>query len=299
MDIEIVRDMAQDIVLDISEDNHDIMDEEYNPEVDTRQKSNITSVIIGMKENNLAMRKRKCDKCNKEFSTSFGLKKHIRLVHMEINDFNCDYCNKSFLNPRDLKDHENVHTKETSYLCPDCGDVFDTNKKMLNHGEKHKRNDQPCNICGKLIKNLASFKAHIRAHGLERAHSCKICGKSFKRNFDLTVHMRIHTGAKPYICDICNKSFSLSSTLSKHKKYHQSSAQTFPCNLCKMIFPGAVELGEHSRDVHRQFIVVEEGGQLVMREETNPMMPNGDGPLESIIIETKNATDDSGLVEFQ
>ena len=138
---------------------------------------------------------------NKVFSTNFGLKKHIRLVHMEINDFNCDYCNKSFscneslknhtrthtgevlpckfencyksfLNPRDLKDHENVHTKETSYLCPDCGDVFDTNKKMLNHREKHKMNDQPGNLCGKLITNLASFKAHIRAHGLERAYSC-------------------------------------------------------------------------------------------------------------------------------
>ena len=76
-----------------------------------------------------------------------------------------------------------------------------------------------------------------------------------------------------------------------------------------MIFPGAVELVEHSRDVHRQFIVVEEDGQLVMREETNPLMPsreiinqmlpNCDGTLESIIIETKNDTDDGGLVEFQ
>ena len=61
--------------------------------------------------------------------------------------------------------------------------------------------------------------------------------------------------------------------------------------------------------MHRQFIVVEEGGQLVMREETNPMMtsrdninqmlPNSDGTLESIIIKTKNDTEDSGLVEFQ
>ena len=73
-----------------------------------------------------------------------------------------------------------------------------------------------------------------------------------------------------------------------------------------MIFPGAVELGEHSRDVHRQFIVVEEGGQLVMREETNPLMPsreninqmlpNSDGTLESFIIETKNVTGDGGVV---
>ena len=209
-----------------------------------------------------------------------------------------DNCNKSFLNPRDQKDHENVHTKETSYLCPDCGDVFDTNKKMLNHREKHKKNDKPCNLCGKVIKNLASFKAHIRAHGLERAHSCKICGKSFKRNFDLTVHMRIHTGDKPYSCDICNKSFSLSSTLSKHKKYHQSSAISLPCNLCEMTFTGAVELAEHGRNVHRQFIVLEEDGQLVMREETNPIMANSDGAVQSIIIDTEIENVESGAGEF-
>ena len=111
---------------------------------------------------------------------------------------------------------------------------------MLNHREKHKKNDKPCNICGKLIKNFASFKAHIRAHGQERAHSCKICGKSFKRNFDLTIHMRIHTGDKPYPCDLCEKSFSLSSTLSKHKKYHQTvptNTDVLPQVLEKAISP--------------------------------------------------------------
>jgi len=340
LDIERVRDKVE------HENEHDPSEENYNPVAndfdleieDKRLKRSITSVIIGMKEGNVSCKKRRCEKCNKDFATNFGLKKHTRLVHMEINDFICEYCNKSFscneslknhtrvhtgevlsckfdncnksfLNPRDLKDHENVHTKETSYLCPDCGDVFDTNKKMLNHREKHKKNDTPCNICGKLIKNLASFKAHIRAHGQERAHSCKICGKSFKRNFDLTVHMRIHTGAKPYSCDICNKSFSLSSTLSKHKKYHQSSTVSFPCNLCEMVFPGAGELSEHSREVHRQFIVLEEDGKLVMREEANSMMestdnvsqalPGGDGTVASIIIDTKNENVHGDMIEYQ
>ena len=78
-----------------------------------------------------------------------------------------------------------------------------------------------------------------------------------------------------------------------------------------MIIPGEVDLGEHGRNVHRQFFVVDEDGQLAMREETNPMMqsrdnisqilPNVDIMLESIIIDTKNDTydTDSDLVEFQ
>eukprot|EP00092_Neocalanus_flemingeri_P039263 GFUD01042743.1.p1 GENE.GFUD01042743.1~~GFUD01042743.1.p1 ORF type:complete len:530 (+),score=144.61 GFUD01042743.1:65-1591(+) len=335
LDIERVRDKDTDFEANMSTEIMDINEEEEDGE-ETLRKTHTTSVVIGMKQSFLS-RKKKCEKCNKAFATNFSLRKHTRLVHMEVSDFNCEYCKKAFscnetlknhtrthtgemlscyydncakafLNPRDLKDHENVHTKETSYLCPDCGDVFDTNKKMLNHREKHKKNDKPCNICGKLIKNFASFKAHIRAHGLERAHSCNICGKSFKRNFDLTVHMRIHTGAKPYTCDICDKSFSLSSTLSKHKKYHQSSGVTFPCNLCEMIFPGSKELSEHGRDMHREFLVVEENGQLIMREETNQIMiskdnlnqilPPNEGTVESIIIEPKENSVDGGLVQF-
>ena len=70
-------------------------------------------------------------------------------------------------------------------------------------------------------------------------------------------------------------------------------------------------MGEHGRNVHRQFFVVEEDGQLAMREETNSMMqsrdnisqilPNVDIMLQSIIIDTKNDTYDteSDPVEFQ
>ena len=66
-----------------------------------------------------------------------------------------------------------------------------------------------------------------------------------------------------------------------------------------MTFTGAVELAEHGRNVHRQFIVLEEDGQLVMREETNPIMANSDGAVESIIIDTEIENDDSGSAEFQ
>ena len=55
-----------------------------------------------------------------------------------------------------------------------------------------------------------------------------------------------------------------------------------------MTFTGAVELAEHGSNIHRQFIVLEEDGQLVMREESNPMMRNSDVTLESVIIDADN-----------
>ena len=60
------------------------------------------------------------------------------------------------------------------------------------------------------------------------------------------------------------------------------------CNLCEMTFTGAVELAEHGSNIHRQSIVLEEDGQLVMREESNPMMRNSDVTLESVIIDADN-----------
>jgi len=242
----------------------------------------------------------RCLYCSKNFKTSCSLKKHLKLH--EEPDFKCafcdklfncketlvnhtrihtgDYfvckvqgCSKKFSTLRSFKDHENLHSGKETFLCHFCGENFATKKKLFNHKEKHKTTSDPCSICGKELKNLQSFRAHMKAHNQGKSYQCNVCGRAFKRRFDLTVHTRIHTGDKPYSCDVCGKSFSLTSTLSKHKKFHENASSvaiTFPCSVCEKKFSSVSDLTVHKRDTHQsEFLIVDEDGNLLSGIQDN------------------------------
>ena len=168
----------------------------------------------------------KCSECGKQFRYKDSLKAHTRDHTGE--KFKCQYktCDKEFNRLRELKDHQNIHPLENdkeinfTFACNICDAKFLRKKQLSNHMETHRHNVEPCSICGKIMKNVACLRSHMKNHTTTKNYSCSTCGKAFKRNFDLTVHLRIHNGLKPYKCTICQKTFSLSSTLAKHKRYH-------------------------------------------------------------------------------
>ena len=54
------------------------------------------STIHGVKGN-------KCENCNKEFSETYRLVKHIRIVHEGVRDYKCESCDKAFGRPQHLR----------------------------------------------------------------------------------------------------------------------------------------------------------------------------------------------------
>lgn len=259
----------------------------------------------------------RCNYCSKNFKTSCSLKKHLKL-HDEP-DFKCAFCDKlftcketlinhtrihtgdyfeckvqgcvkKFSTLRSFKDHENLHTGKETFLCHFCGENFATKKKLFNHKEKHKTTSDPCSICGKELKNLQSYRAHMKAHNQGKSYQCNVCGRAFKRRFDLTVHTRIHTGDKPYSCDVCGKSFSLTSTLSKHKKFHENASSiaiTFPCSVCERKFSSVSDLTVHKRDTHQsEFLIVDEDGNLLsgIQDNSHQVTIVSGGPTEGDVM---------------
>ena len=165
----------------------------------------------------------KCDHCGKQYRYKDSLKAHIRDHTGEKFQCQTKSCDKEFNRRRDLKDHENIHLDDReafNLACSICETKFLKKKQLSNHMEVHRITVDPCGICGKVLKNVACLRSHMRNHTTPKNFSCGTCGKAFKRNFDLTVHLRIHNGSKPYCCDVCKKTFSLSSTLAKHKRFH-------------------------------------------------------------------------------
>lgn len=61
-----------------------------------------------------------CSYCNKEFSTSDHLNRHIR-SHTKEKPYCCDFCGMCFAVVQNLRRHEKLHTGERPYKCDVCG----------------------------------------------------------------------------------------------------------------------------------------------------------------------------------
>ncbi|XP_032384035.1 mucin-2 isoform X6 [Etheostoma spectabile] len=132
-----------------------------------------------------------CQKCGKGFVYSFGLTKHLQMVHTRIKPFICQVCNKGFLTKRDVEAHIRIHTGEKPFHCDLCGRTF-TRKVELN--------------------------VHLRWHNGEKRHWCPYCGKGFLDFNNLKRHKYIHTGERPHACPHCPKHFTQSGHVKKHVK---------------------------------------------------------------------------------
>ena len=71
---------------------------------------------------------------------------------------------------RELKDHQNIHPLENNkelnftFACNICDAKFLRKKQLSNHMETHRHNVEPCSICGKIMKNVACLRSHMKNH---------------------------------------------------------------------------------------------------------------------------------------
>ena len=64
-----------------------------------------------------------CDQCNKVFTRSHDLKRHIQRVHSSDRPFTCGLCDKDFASSNMLRRHEKIHQEKT-FECQKCHKKF-------------------------------------------------------------------------------------------------------------------------------------------------------------------------------
>lgn len=76
-----------------------------------------------------------CETCNKDFTSKYTYKAHIKTHEVRPRPFECTQCNKTFLNQQNLNQHERTHNGIKEHVCHQCGkiDTFHMMKVYIFH----------------------------------------------------------------------------------------------------------------------------------------------------------------------
>lgn len=65
----------------------------------------------------------------------------------------------------------------------------------------------PCQLCGKVIKSVHTYKRHRTAHLSE--YRCPVCDRVFHDRSKLLAHRATHSDNRPHTCHVCHKKFKM------------------------------------------------------------------------------------------
>ncbi|XP_058818801.1 uncharacterized protein LOC131681783 [Topomyia yanbarensis] len=158
-----------------------------------------------------------CELCGKPVERSlfeYHMNQHNGLKPYACSFVGCDrqYSNKITRNRHEVIDHGEDGFK---FDCSECGAKFKQRSRFeLHYALKHKSQELPCDLCGKLFKHRKLLQKHKVLHTSH--HTCKVCGKILQKKWTLHVHMRVHTKEKPYPCELCDQRFMLKVQMKTH-----------------------------------------------------------------------------------
>ena len=233
----------------------------------------------------------KCDLCEKSYSRSDHLKRHVQNIHQNENsnnDFNeidndwqdfdngsyyyeestksfkklnrypCNLCEKSFPKPRLLKRHvDSVHEGIKNFKCNFCEKAYSRSDHLKRHVQSVHQNEDLNNDFNEIAKKEITKNEEIEDSWPleENAEDIKYEDvNEYNQSFYEEKNKIVQQ--KPlnrYSCDLCGKSFPNPSKVKRHVDSVHEGIKNFKCDVCEKTFSRSEHRDSHVRNVHRIF----------------------------------------------
>nr|VZI12497.1 unnamed protein product [Spirometra erinaceieuropaei] len=178
-----------------------------------------------------------CDVCNKRFAQKANMKTHRNRHIYRDKIFRCDTCNKAFssydiylahLRTREHELREHFAMMASSQLaleCLGCALTFDSIYNLNKHTRSCRivrtlQTKFRCLPCNAYVSDVASLKAHVKAHEGSQIISCPVCGERGFPGFNQLNHHITRAHAlkvnRRHVCRYCESTFELKKDLDSH-----------------------------------------------------------------------------------
>ncbi|XP_021959675.2 zinc finger protein 436 [Folsomia candida] len=111
-----------------------------------------------------------CHVCPQAFLTRAGLQNHVRVSHENQRNYPCTFCDKRFSFSRDLKRHvdaKHAANNEPIHSCDKCEYRSYSKHNLALHARRHKAARYGCYFCGEKFVAFRELVKHFRIHTLE------------------------------------------------------------------------------------------------------------------------------------
>ena len=162
--------------------------------------------------------------CNLIFDTMLAKKRHMELVHSNLERVQCKQCNFVGTKYAMTVHVDRIHDVKNC-ACEICGEICRTSNDLKSHHNlKHKV--YQCKVCNEEIIGYRALTTHrVNYHGRERKKKqsaiCEECGYKSSSERALELHiMNQHTNNtdKPFQCQHCDKGFGEKNHMKRHMK---------------------------------------------------------------------------------
>ncbi|KYO45226.1 zinc finger protein ZFAT isoform X1 [Alligator mississippiensis] len=231
-----------------------------------------------------------CKKCNRKFSNTRQLRKHICIIVLNEGEDEGDPGNDSDVDldrkederertpkrPRVPKTEKTLSAKETDQISgaknPIISVILTAHEAIpgatkIVPVEAAPQETEPTTNSEAAVQDQAQRRGYqeyaIQQTPYEQAmkssrlgptqlkiFTCEYCNKVFKFKHSLQAHLRIHTNEKPYKCSYCSYASAIKANLNVHMRKH--TGEKFSCDYCAFTCLSKGHLKVHIERVHKK-----------------------------------------------